>query len=1049
MRCIFIIILIFLFVIESGSQNYDFNYSTTGRRVCLVESETDPEVPSVTINLLDHTYNTSDMIYIYRRSLNSQVWTPVASGLPASAQSWTDTDVSYGDIWEYQVKRRNTWTYNGSTYDAIGYTIGSVEADQSGYQGQMILLVADDVVNSLPEKFNRLKKELTGEGWYVNVLTVDRANNWNSGDDVVEIRSQIQDLYNNVPANDKPKVLFILGHVPFPRSGLDEIAPDGHYWHQGARGCDAYYADVDGVYTDVNSYSSSSLLNTLQNNSTGDYKWDQDYFPSDIEMAFGRVDFADLLDVSGSEMSLIENYLDRLSNYKNVAQGYKMGKKTAFYYGSYQSSNDGSYRSLFNISGAENVIQNRSGGTHPQWVHNNGPFQVYMQNEFVPEITEWNTYGMDATVYTSDQSSWGYNDLPQEQGYLMSRIRALIATDTKCLVALWTTSAINLFYQAGTGQPLGLSMKEIMNHNSVNQKLEKPKQDFDRDEWWNRTHFAFNGDPTLRLYQVAPPVNLNIEKENDSLVLKWDESSETELLGYNIYESDNEFGIYTKINSAIVTESKYIPDNYNEDNWYMVRAVKIEETGCGSFINPSMGICASLTDSLSCQPSYSTLSIQECNSYELNGHMYSTSGTYYQNLTSYNGCDSIITLNLTITSVDNSVTNNSNVLTATETGATYQWLSCENNSLISNETNRSFEPLVSGEYAVKITLNGCTDTSDCLPVTVPDNPVCQSTYSEINAQECNSYELNGYEYSSGGTYYQNLINHNGCDSVITIHLTIISVNQSVLDNNNVLTSMESGASYQWIDCINQLSIYNETGQSFEPVISGEYAVIVNKNGCIDTSSCTTVLISEEPGCQNTFKNITAEACNYYILNGQKYINSGVFYQHLTSSEGCDSTIALFLTIHKINNDIIQIGNVLLVDETNAAYQWINCNTMTPVPGATQVRFIPEENGNYALVMNKYGCIDTSTCYLFYSEETIKLNNEDTKTMVFPNPASNRFFIFADAKSDIKIFNTDGILVYEQFNVIGLSEVNVIDKKGIFIIYIINNNSVHTHKLIIQ
>jgi alpha-tubulin suppressor-like RCC1 family protein len=55
-----------------------------------------------------------------------------------------------------------------------------------------------------------------------------------------------------------------------------------------------------------------------------------------------------------------------------------------------------------------------------------------------------------------------------------------------------------------------------------------------------------------------------------------------------------------------------------------------------------------------------------------------------------------------------------NTLTADETGATYQWLDCDNaNSPISGATNQSFEPGVSGNFAVEVTKDGCTSTSDC------------------------------------------------------------------------------------------------------------------------------------------------------------------------------------------------------------------------------------------------------------------------------------------------------------------------------------------------
>ena len=78
------------------------------------------------------------------------------------------------------------------------------------------------------------------------------------------------------------------------------------------------------------------------------------------------------------------------------------------------------------------------------------------------------------------------------------------------------------------------------------------------------------------------------------------------------------------------------------------------------------------------------------------------------------GCDSIVTLNLTINTIDNTVTNSSPTLTSNQLGATYQWLDCDNNfSIISGETAQSYLVTTTGNYAVEITLGGCVDTSAC------------------------------------------------------------------------------------------------------------------------------------------------------------------------------------------------------------------------------------------------------------------------------------------------------------------------------------------------
>ncbi len=83
------------------------------------------------------------------------------------------------------------------------------------------------------------------------------------------------------------------------------------------------------------------------------------------------------------------------------------------------------------------------------------------------------------------------------------------------------------------------------------------------------------------------------------------------------------------------------------------------------------------------------------------------------------GCDSLVTLDLEIIEVDVDVELEDNTLEAEEDDdATYQWLDCNDNfSAIDGETDAEFTPEASGDYAVQVTIDGCTDTSDCYTVT--------------------------------------------------------------------------------------------------------------------------------------------------------------------------------------------------------------------------------------------------------------------------------------------------------------------------------------------
>ena len=122
--------------------------------------------------------------------------------------------------------------------------------------------------------------------------------------------------------------------------------------------------------------------------------------------------------------------------------------------------------------------------------------------------------------------------------------------------------------------------------------------------------------------------------------------------------------------------------------------------------------------------------ITACDSYTwIDGNTYTgNNNTATHILTNTAGCDSIVTLNLTINTVNTDVAQNSTILTANATGATYQWLDCNNgNSIISGETSQSFTATQNGSYAVKVTQNDCTDTSACYAVTTVG--ILENTFS--------------------------------------------------------------------------------------------------------------------------------------------------------------------------------------------------------------------------------------------------------------------------------------------------------------------------------
>ena len=124
--------------------------------------------------------------------------------------------------------------------------------------------------------------------------------------------------------------------------------------------------------------------------------------------------------------------------------------------------------------------------------------------------------------------------------------------------------------------------------------------------------------------------------------------------------------------------------------------------------------------------------------------------------------------------------------------------------------------------------------------------ICSSV-STIDQTSCFDYvsPSGNYTWVESGVYKDTLPNAAGCDSVITIYLNIIEpfdltitlADQSISANN-------FNATYQWLDCDNDYAnIEGENDQYYYVMNSGNYAVELSENGCIDTSSCVTITIS--------------------------------------------------------------------------------------------------------------------------------------------------------------------------------------------------------------
>ncbi len=232
--------------------------------------------------------------------------------------------------------------------------------------------------------------------------------------------------------------------------------------------------------------------------------------------------------------------------------------------------------------------------------------------------------------------------------------------------------------------------------------------------------------------------------------------------------------------------------------------------GCDSLVTLDLTIVNSNTG---------TDVVSACDSYLwIDGNTYTSSNNSAQHtLMNAQGCDSVVTLDLTI----NYSSTGSDIITACDS---YQWIDGNNYTSSNN----------SAQYIL-------TNAQGCDSVVNLDLTITYSNTGTDVVTACDSYLwIDGNTYtSSNNTATYTLTNIGGCDSTVTLNLTITpSPNNNVTQVSTELIADQSGATYQWLDCDDNFSyVFGETGQSFTPVVTGNYAVEVNLNGCMDTSTC--------------------------------------------------------------------------------------------------------------------------------------------------------------------------------------------------------------------
>lgn len=148
----------------------------------------------------------------------------------------------------------------------------------------------------------------------------------------------------------------------------------------------------------------------------------------------------------------------------------------------------------------------------------------------------------------------------------------------------------------------------------------------------------------------------------------------------------------------------------------------------------------------------------------------------------------------------------------------------------------------SGTIPARQRYNQSSDLTDCR-INYPS--VYPNQYTIVNDAFCNgsTYTFNGTIINLGGTYLDTINTGNGYDSIIILHLSESIIDTGIVVNGNTLTSAETNATYQWIDCSNDSAISGAIAQSYAASQTGNYRLRITKGNCVQESNCMNVVVS--------------------------------------------------------------------------------------------------------------------------------------------------------------------------------------------------------------
>lgn len=271
-------------------------------------------------------------------------------------------------------------------------------------------------------------------------------------------------------------------------------------------------------------------------------------------------------------------------------------------------------------------------------------------------------------------------------------------------------------------------------------------------------------------------------------------------------------------------------------------------------------------------------------------------------------------------------------------------------------------------YTVTTTLAsapGLCPTTDQISVTI--HPQFSST---VNQTSCSGqYLFNGQNLTQSGTYIDTLNTIHGCDSILTLNLTIgaapiVNAGQDLTlcssEFGTIGLGTQPGLNYSWSPA-NGLSATNVSNPSVQlsnlntgwPIVQTYTLTVTDNTSPMGCSATDQVDVTILPAYQTTIQDTL---CNGgpFIYNGQSYSQTGIYVDSSQTLSGCDSITTIQLVISQepvfaINDTLLCIGEQInIVPQStfsNITYGWLAQNAATPVL-APNLQLSPTQTVSY-------------------------------------------------------------------------------------------------------